>query len=236
MGYRCETTSVEGLVQLLACNYLPHGYWFYVTGSIPLGKDVRQVDAKLVAKYGIDVPRTTRARRKRSGHANLQYLRHERFFLLLATQGHHRFFEEESVSIRDIRDVSLKFAGYSVSYRRGNRKRDGSVDSRWHSHVQIERNRYNELKAYFLELAARRSAAGLAREFYQLPFEPYAPVRRQLMNILRAVNGARKQAGLKPLPFQVLPLRRRVVRPFESALGQPATLNPAEGRPVVGPE
>jgi hypothetical protein len=67
MEYRCETTSVEGFVQLLACNYLPHGYWFYVTGSIPPGKDARLVDAKLIDKYEIGLPRATRRRRKRMG-------------------------------------------------------------------------------------------------------------------------------------------------------------------------
>ena len=35
MEHRYETTSPEGFVQLLACNLLPHGYWFYVTGRIP---------------------------------------------------------------------------------------------------------------------------------------------------------------------------------------------------------
>ena len=236
MRYRCETTSVEGLVQLLACNYLPHGYWFYVTGAIPMHKDVRQVDAKLIAKYGIDVLRTARARRKRSGRANMQYLRHDRFFVLLATRGTHLFFAEESACVRDARETPLQFAGYAVSYRRGNRKRDGTADNRWHSHVQIERGRYNELKAYFLEIAARRSADRLAREFYYLPFEPYAPVRRQLLSILRAVNRARRQAGFEPLPYDVLPLRRRVVKPFEPLPWRVAGLNSAEGRPAVGPE
>ena len=236
MRYRCETTSVEGFVQLLACNYLPHGYWFYVTGSIPADKDVRKVDAKLISKYDIDITRTTRSRRKRSGRSNLHYLRYERFFALVATRGEHHFFTQESACIRDIREVPLKFMGYAIGYRRGNRKRDGTVDHCWHSHVQIERNRYNELKASFLDLATRRAARGLAREFYQLPFEPYAPVRRQLLNILRAVNAVRKRSGFEPLPFQVLPLRRRVVKPFEPVLGRAAELDPAEGRPVVGPK
>ena len=235
MSYRCETTSVEGFVQLLACNYLPHGYWFYVTGRVPEGKDPRKVDAKLIAKYEIDLPRATRSRRKRLGLANLQYLRHGRFFVLLATHGKHRFFTEESGSVRDIRDVPLKFAGYAVGYRRGSRKRDGTVDTRWHSHVQIERSRYKELKEFFLALAARRSASSLAKEFYLLPFEPYAPVRRQLMNSLRGVNRVRKRAGFEPLPFKVLPLRRRVVKPFEPVRGREARVDSAEGMPSFAP-
>lgn len=214
MSYRCETTTVEGFVQLLACNYLPHGYWFYVTGCVPDGKDARQVDAKLISKYEIDLPRATRSRRKRLGRANMQYLRSGRFFVLLATHGKHNFFEEETASIRDIRHVPLRFAGYSISYRRGNRTAAGKPDSKWHSHVAIDRERFKDLEAWFLNMAIHWSAERVALEFYRLPFEPYAPVRRQMLRLLRRVNAARKHAGQEMVPYAVLPLRRRVVRPY----------------------
>jgi hypothetical protein len=223
MEYLCETTSVEGLVQLLACNLLPHGYWFYVSGWIPEGKDPRRVDAKLIDKYGVDLGRTARARRKRLGQANLRYLRHGRFFVLIATHGEHLFFADEAASIRDIRHVPLRFAGYSISYRRGNRTRDGGPDERWHAHVEINRQRYKELQAWFLEIAVHRSAARLAAEFYHVPFEPYAPVRRQMLNLLRLVNAVRKRAGYEVLPYAVLPLRRRIVRPFGAPRGSGET-------------
>jgi hypothetical protein len=35
-----------------------------------------------------------------------------------------------------------------------------------------------------------------------------------MLNLLRAVNRARKAAGYELLPKEVLPLRRRVVKPF----------------------
>ena len=38
MPYKCETTSIEGFVQQIACSYLRHGYWWYVTGVVPTGK------------------------------------------------------------------------------------------------------------------------------------------------------------------------------------------------------
>lgn len=214
MPYRSEAVSVTGFVQQIACCYLRHGYWWYVTGRIPAGKDGRAIDRKLIEKYGIGVSESTRARRRQLGHACLQYLRHERFFVILATRGTHPFFEEEASGIRDIRRVPLRFEGYSISYRRGGRTRQGERDPRWHAHVEIERGRYLELKAHFLHLAAHRSPEKLALAFYELPFEPYAPIRRQLLNLLRAVNAARRQAGYRQLPAEILPLRRRVVRPF----------------------
>jgi len=107
MRYRAEATSVEGFVQQIACCYLRHGYWFYVTGTIPAKKNPRAVDEKLIAKYGIDVSESTRLRRKRAGYANLQYIRHDRFFVLLATKGRHKFFVEEAGRSRDIPRIPL---------------------------------------------------------------------------------------------------------------------------------
>ena len=103
--YRFEAISVAGFVQQLAVSYLGHGYWFYVMGEIPEGKDVRLVDEKLLARYRIDLSKWARARRKRVGFANLHYLRYDRVFLLLATHGSHPFFLEEASAVRDAEDA-----------------------------------------------------------------------------------------------------------------------------------
>lgn len=216
MRYRAETTSLEGFVQQIACCYLRHGYWFYVTGHIPAHKDAQAIDRKLIEKYGIEVSESTRARRKQLGRANLQYIRHGQLFAILATKGEHEFFRIESGSIHDIRQTPLKVGGYSISYRRGGRTRSGERDQSWHAHVEIDRRHYLELKARLLDLATHRSAENLAQEFYGIPYEPYAPIRRQLLNIWRAVNLARRAAGFSRIPIEVIPLRRRIVRPFGS--------------------
>ncbi len=200
--YRCEATTVEGFVQQLAVSYLGNGYYFYVTGWIPEGKDARAVDEKLVSRYGVDMSKWCRARKKRAGQASIQYMRQGRFFVLLATHGRHRFFEDEAKSIRDARRVPIKFGGYSISVRGG------------HPHVRIERERYKEVKAYFVERATHRSAQSLVAELEGVPFERYAPVRRQLLNILRGVNRVRKVAGFSRIRGESLRLRRRIVRPF----------------------
>ena len=219
MRYRAEATSLTGFVQQIACCYLRHGYWFYVTGHVPPGKDLRAIDRKLISKYGIGVSESTRSRRKRLGQSNLQYLRHDRLFVLMATKGQHEFFDLESRSIHDIRHIPLKYRGYSISYRRGGRTRSGERDAKWHAHVEIERGHYLELKAWLLDMAMHRSVERLAMDFYRLPFEPYAPVRRQMLNLLRSVNRVRRKAGFQPVPVEVLPLRRRIVRPFGGNAG-----------------
>ncbi|MCA9439140.1 MAG: hypothetical protein KC978_25370, partial [Candidatus Omnitrophica bacterium] len=55
----------------------------------------------------------------------------------------------------------------------------------------------------------------LSRELWRLPFEPYAPVRRQLLCILRAVNKKRKEAGYEVLPQSVLRFKRWRGKVFE---------------------
>lgn len=201
--YRCRAVLLPGFIQQLAVAYVAHGYWFYVPGWVPFDKDVEAVDRKLIEKYGIDLSKWERARRKKAGLANLHYLRHGRTFILIATHGQHRFFEEEASVICDIRRSPFKVGGYSVSHRNG------------HASVRIAQESYKRLKAYLTDLAPRRSAEHMAEEFRMIHHEPYAPVRRQLLNLLRAVNRARKQAGFEPVPTSCLRLRRRIYKPFE---------------------
>jgi hypothetical protein len=139
----------------------------------------------------------------------------------LATHGHHPFFENEKKNIRDVRRIPIRLAGYSISVKQGGYRRKASPDApaipdnKWRVRVQIDREHYRDLKAYFLDMALRRTADQLADDLYHVPFEPYAPVRQQMLNILRLVNKARKAAGKETVSPQVLRYRRRIVRPFE---------------------
>jgi hypothetical protein len=204
--YRCEATSVEGFVQQLAVSYVGRGYLFYVAGSVPEHKEPREVDRKIIQKYEIDSSKWTRFRRRRLGFASVQYIRFARFFILIASQGLHRFFDEERI-IHDVRRRPIRFAGYSVSLKLG---RDG----RWHPSVRIEAVEFYFLKRSFLQMALTCNFDLLAARFAGLHFVPYAPIRQQYSTLLRLVNRVRGKAGLETLPKQVLPLRRRPVRPF----------------------
>jgi hypothetical protein len=204
--YQYEATTSGGFVQQLAVAYLGHGYWFYVTGHVPEGKDPAAVDQKLLAKYEVWVSKWARARRKAAGLANCQYLRHDRFFVLLASHGEHPFFEGEE-HFKDAREEPIKFGGYSISAKRGS-------DGKWHPSVRIHPETYRELKAYFVGLATHRTVETLSYELRRIPFEPYGPVKVQLLSLLRAVNRTRKTAGLEPVPPSALQLSRKPVRPF----------------------
>jgi len=231
MEYRCVATSPTGFIQQLVSCYLPHGYYFYVSGIIPPGKEPEAIDEKLKDRYGIGISRTSRARRKAVGIANVHYIRYQRRFLLLATHGFHPFFEDESRSIRDSRRVPIKFQGYSISVAKGGflrkpKEGDPAIrDQKWRVRVQIEAELYKGLRAYFEDIALCRSPHQLAAELADLPFEPYAPVRQQLLNIVRYINRRRQTANMEPVGFSVLRYRRRIVRPFGTLEMSPAVVS-----------
>lgn len=209
--YPCEATCLEGFVQrvvvLAGCGY----YWF-VHGRIPDGKKPEAVDRKLIEKYGLALSEPQRYRRRRAGQASVQYVRFERTFVLLATRGEHRLWREERDQLRDLRRTPLRIGGYSISVRR-----DGSVyrrtgERRLRVSVRLDKATYLELRARFLELATCRRAETLASALYNLPYQPYAPVRLQVSAILRRVNDARKRAGYEPLPRSCVRFTRKSVR------------------------
>src|SRR5882672_2951657 len=117
MAYRCVATSVAGFIQQLAVGYISNGYYFYVAGVIPSNKPTAKVDCKILTAYDIAISKWTRARRKKEGHANVQYLRFGRFYVIIATHGVHPFFAAEAKRLRDVRKHPIAFLGYSIGCR-----------------------------------------------------------------------------------------------------------------------
>lgn len=222
MDYHYLTTTVGGFIQQLAVCYIGRGYWFYVKGTIPKNKDPQEVDEKLLTKYQIRASKFQRCRRKRLGVANLQYLRWENDFLILATHGIHIFFKEEAKRIKDVRREPIYFEGYSISYQNG------------HPKVGLAQENYENLKAYFLELAIHRQADYIADEIRRLPYESYAPVRRQLLYILTAVNKRRKAAGLPHVSYKCIRYKRTIYRPFAPAPPAHRWTRPGKRKPRTG--
>ncbi len=214
-SYRGVASSPEGLVQQVAVSYLRHGYWFYVTGRIDSKKNPLALDEKLIKKYGIDIGERERADRKRRGLANMQYIRYQNWFLLLATEGHHPFKHQEKKQIRDCRRYPIKFEGYSISFRRSPITPKGGGEPKWHACVRIDNPTYKQLKSFFLDRAIHRSATTLRQDFARVPYARYAPVRRQLLHILRSVNKVRSKQNYEELPPSAIRLRRAIVKPFD---------------------
>lgn len=229
--YRCEVVSIEAAVQLIAASYLRHGYYWYVTGSIPVGKSPEKVDQKLIAKYGIDLTEWQRTRRRKQGLANAHYLRHDRWFILLLTGGHHAVRQPsakggEGEHLKDCRRFPIRVGSYSISYRRSGVAPADNKLTKWHAHVRLSAECYAEMKAYFDSIAVHRSPKNLASEFAKIEFARYAPIRRQLLNVLRRVNQRRQQQSYQTLPYSVLNLRRVSVKIYAE--------NQADSGPIPG--
>lgn len=197
--YRCEARTVSAFIRHLAVNYVSRGYFFYVKGEIPAHKDPAKTDAKIIEQYGIDMSKWTRCRRRSKGEAGLQYLRLKREFVIVATHGEHRFFEDEGPAIRDVRRSPFKLGGYSISYWM-----DGGEG---HVSVRIEKERFLQLMEYLLKRAQAASVEDLAEELCSFSFPSFAPVRRQLFSLVCAINRVRNVAGLESIP-PVAVLRR----------------------------
>jgi hypothetical protein len=215
--YQCETTTVTGFIQQLACAYVRSGYVRAACGVLPEGKDAARFDRKQVERYGLDeVTPRIRWRRRRDGMANVQYLRHGRVFMVLASDGQHNVFEqEEGRIVRDLRERPALAFGYSLRVANS------------HVQVRIAEREYREVAASALALALREPMTDKIVElFRRLPYESYAPVRGQIFGLLAAVNQQRKRSGFELVPVDVVRKRRRIVRPFAVSA---ATLARGEG-------
>ena len=134
--------------------------------------------------------------------ANLQYIRHRDFFVILASEGEHIFKQREVSRLQDVRRKGIEHGGYLISFRNG------------HVQVRIDDETYRQLKAHHVGLALHRTKESLITEFYAAPFEPYSPIKRQIFNILREVNRVRKVAGFEQIPSSAIWLKRRILKPF----------------------
>ena len=205
--YRYLVRDEHCFIQLLATNYACRGYPFYFRSRVPDGKASKPVDEKLLAEYGIATSKQQRWRRKRLGRANLQYLRYQQDFVILATHGENDFFQKNEGAIRDMRSHPLKFYGYSVSLKGG------------HCVVRIEQEQYKLLKATFQETALlRKDPAEIGAQIDALPFERYRGVLKQLFSLVKATNEVRGPAGLPKVPNSVIRVKRRIFKPFVEAV------------------
>lgn len=221
MDYKYEVTSVTGFLQRVATHLLPKGYYFFVQGTLSVGKDPLALDAKFLAKYDVAKSEGARRWRKQQGLGNVQYVRYQNHWILLATHGDHPIREGEGDNLKDVRRCPIRIGDYALYVKRGNylkkdaREEAAKPDGRWRVRVVIAREPYRELCAYLLSIACHRQADTLAEELYSLPYEPYAPIRKQLLKLLRLINAKRQAAGYSKIPPTCLRFKRQIVRAFE---------------------
>lgn len=199
----CETPA-EFVRRLVA--FLKYDYDFHIWGRVPDDRTPEHVDRVMLEKYpslGLSLE-AKRQRSKRTGESKLQYLRFQRNWIILATRGSGDFWEKEKQNIRKHRKEPrssyrpIIFWGYSISTRS-----DGL-------HVRIRAEEFKRLKKFFLDVATRRDLDWWRAKLWKLPFEPYAPVLRQVGGLIRRVNKKRMTAGLPVIPESFIRQRRNL--------------------------
>ncbi len=217
--YRCVASSLEGLIQQVAVAYVARGYHFWVTGEVCKRISPEEHDRRLLEKFDVSRSKWSRYRRRQRGIAsgrelaNVQYIRFEDRWWLLATRGEHKFFDVHGVSesdvirrvpeYHDVRKKPICYGGYSIG---------------WYGRVSVRMTKrgYRELNQYYISLAQNlHSSERLEKEFWRGPFEPYGGVTRQMFAILRGVNKVRKVAGLGPAQRGCIRVKRKSVKPFD---------------------
>lgn len=204
--YRCVATTVEGFIQQVAVSYVLQGYFYYVLGEVPKGKEAEELDSKIRSRYALDVSKWVRARRRRRGQASIQYLRYRRAFVLLATDAADEPYKLEG-ACQDIREAPLRLFGYEIGcYQRGS--------GRWHPSVRVERASWRRIVRWFRRRAVSCAAGRLESWINRLPFAPFAPVRGQVLSLLVAINRKRKRASLPLLCGACVRRMRKPVKVF----------------------
>jgi hypothetical protein len=184
-------------------NFVTKGYHFHIWGRVPEGKTGEEIDATMARKHPsilLSLP-AKRQRFKRHGESRLQYLRFQSHWLILATHGYGPFWQAEEKNIRKHEGKNARpiiFWGYSLSFRNGK------------FHARIRTEELKRLRKFFLDVATRRDLPWWREKLWNLPFEPYAPVLRQVGGLVRRVNKIRQTAGLPKIPENYIRVRRNL--------------------------
>ncbi|MEM9450184.1 MAG: hypothetical protein AAGA75_16830 [Cyanobacteria bacterium P01_E01_bin.6] len=180
--------SSADLIRRLTRYYLREGYWYFVKGRIPDHKSIEQVDAKLSAKYETTLSRWQRHRRKAKGLATIQYLRYERDFVLIATDGEHPLFFGDR-SVKDARKYPIEIWYYWIRVRSS--RRYEVIVAPWAYHV---------VKDKVLRLAREGNAAAVEEQITSLKWINYPGVNRQKHKMIAEAKELLKRRG-KQLSF-----------------------------------
>jgi len=215
--YQYESPSLDGFVQRIVV-LSQKGYYYFLNGTIPAGRDLIYTDQKLLEKSVAWVTKDQRYLRKQQGKANAHYFRHDRDWAVMLTDGAHPMRRENQkerlLDLRNEEHPPLYVGGYSIKLRRDGTP-EGQRRGKLRAAVRIDDDSYSLLKARFLELCLRRPSGVLAASIYNVPFEPYAPVYRQMTAIVKAMNERRAKANMPEVPLDSVRFMRTLPKHFQ---------------------
>ena len=191
----CEVANLKKLLRQLNL-YINYGYVRYALRTIPEDKDLKIIDEKISKVYAVTYCRTTRARRKKAGKANVIYLRLNRSFILLASEGE----EHEAcnkISSTNFLDRSLYFSGYSIGTKNQNVRGRGVLPRAW---IEIAEERYSSIRKQLQGLALHNHQK-VTDYFCRISPFYFAGINQQKWKLLLETNRTRKRAGLPQIKW-----------------------------------
>jgi hypothetical protein len=171
-----EVASSAELIRRLTRYYLKEGYWYFVTGHIPEHKSIEKADITLSTKYETTLSKWQRHRRKARGLANVQYLRYERDFILIATDGDHPLFFQDR-TVRDARKHPIEIWYYWIRVR--SPRRYEVIVAPWAYHV---------VKEKVIRLATEGRVDAVIEQLQSLRWINYPGVNRQKRKMIQEAS------------------------------------------------
>ena len=167
--------------------YMRYGYLHYTVIEIPQGKNLVEIDRKIIDCYDVTFCRVSRQRRREKGESNVIYLRYDRLFILMATEGNHGKFGD--IYHLNFTSAPYHFRGYSIGIKRGK------------PHLQISPRRFKVITGQVEAIALHNKAKVVAYFRRISPFQ-FEGVTTQKWELMKAVNHRRKAAGLPRLKWE----------------------------------
>jgi hypothetical protein len=111
-----EAISLGEFLRKIAIDYLRYGYTRYAFRTIPDGKNLYEIDAKIMKVYGCTFSRALRHHRRRKGLASVVYIRFKNRFILVASGGSNEAFDK--IDSLDFHSTPLHVDGYTIGVKR----------------------------------------------------------------------------------------------------------------------
>lgn len=187
-AYHHEVSCLGMFLRKVAIDYLRHGYTKYALRTIPEGKNLERVDWKIIKSYDVTFCRSTRARRRRKGLANVIYLRYGDRFILMASRGSHEVFDK--IHSFDFAQTPLFFDGYTIGVKRNK------------PCVMIQPRRFHDIRKQILAICLHNQ--GKVEQGFRTisPFK-FPEIIRQKRKLLGEINERRHTAGLKRIEIDL---------------------------------
>jgi hypothetical protein len=158
MIYEAETFGK--FIKKIAIDYVRYGYVYYWAGFIPLEKDPKLIDKKLIKTYDIRLCRMARKRKRDKGEIVFVYVRYRHRIVLLATEGEG--IENVKPKFTDIRKSPLRLGSITIGLQ-------GKKPS-----VRMSEKRFKGLKKFLLSIALHnqwRLNNFFLTSFHFIPFQ-----------------------------------------------------------------